>query len=620
MNSPPATRQGRTLLFTTPGTSTDDVDKASAKFLFTDKGLSRLGQCNMTLAEAVEMLDTSSAEELKSYVADGILTEKRQKLSLRQAFTPMQGGSAEADEEVEDVFAQWDDVDPQSRHMYEKESPVVVDERLGGEETTHPYLTFPEAIKVLEANPTAAQKAHVQWCLRYMAGKWQNQGEDWGEWLSEGMPTAVELLADARHSWPPRSNFPFSINEAAKRSAGRWMRRVAYRTSSPGALLLTMPESTDKQGDLEDKLDQVLDLVGGLTKVNAPRQRPDTVMGDGGTPPEAHRRRAEGFGRAMSGINKITDSSSPKDIGFWAHNISAQAVLNFGERWTEKQEIANSIIAGAQRAMSNELQVLWQQDTQDDPTRITNTTWSQFIEWVRRQCTHEAVDEAREARQKLASGGCKQRAATITEYLRNFKRLVRLIPSCSEEEQIVFYQLGLNARLAPRCRLDIQGKQFMTLDALHTHARAVETELRETESFRGGGERYGKSRESRFQQKGGYKRKFDGPAPSLAAMPGRGGDRGGRNGGRGGGRGGAGRGDQARSFHPRQDADLKSAFPSQPGISNEQALFLREKNKCYFCFKGIEACTAARTGPGCPKKAEKNALRPDGMPGCPKWK
>ena len=631
------TTGGRTLEF--PPTNPHSNHPAASKvYSFTPQGLHRLQRAGMAVADAIADLEEADEDELKQYVEAGDLICKRRRVALAEALVPLVEDRQNPGPSGPQRPRNWDETDPQMRNAYECEVPVLpAGMGICEADSTTPYLTFEEGMKVLRTALTPIQQNHVEWCLRYAAGKWQVHGADWANWVAEGMPTATQLVEDAQRAWVTTGVVPFTKSLAAQQSQGAWMRRMQFR--HPAQPRLPQPSQTPEMRQLHDRIDGMLDVL--KLHVNAPRPRPDAAQReDGGTPPDASRRRATDFNRAMTHALKVTDSSKAIEIELWEHSIKAAAIPIFGERWAEDIQKVSTVISGLQRTMSPEIQKHWMEDTKVNPEWLTATTWQQFMTWVRAQCVHEPLNEAREARLSLIRGDCTQGKTTVTDYVRNFRRLTRQVPDITIDEQVLFFQNGLCQKLEGRCRLDINGKEFTTLDALQAHALSVEVGLRagsyqkdqshnDTKPYRQ--KSHYRDRDNAPPRSGRRYGKPDGP--SLNAMQGRGGRDGGRGGGGGGGGGGGrtgGRGDRnggrggdrkdsVRFEHPDPKAKLFDAYPTQPGISNEQALFLGDNKCCYFCFKSLEQCLKDRNGSSCPDRRNNRQLKPNTLPGAPKW-
>ena len=624
---------------------------AKPTYQFTQQGLEKIQAAGMELEDAVNELACHSDERIRQFVEAGDLVVKRQRVSLLEALVPdVRQTPLHKPVPVPRNPLIWEDTDPQSRNAYECEKPIIPTRwelGLGQADTALPFLALEECIKLVRENLTDVQSLHVEWCLRYAAGKWQFHNADWEAWRDEGMPSAQELCRDARSAWPVAAT-PFSLIQAAIRSEGPWMRLMSPRRPTITAMppppppLPQVPPAgpaqnvTPEVALLVSKLDAMINLVG--LQVNAPRPRVESQAQDGGTPPDSFRRRANDFSRAMANAPKVSDASSVKDVELWEHGVSSVAITHFGEKWQEDLAKVSAVITGLQRTLSPELQRCWMEDTKADPTWLTQMAWESFRQWVTRLCVTEPINEARLARQTLINKGCQQGNQSVTDYMRAFRRLTRQVPDMCENEQIVHFQMGLNSKLYSRCRLDSAQKEFTTLDGLQNHALSIEVEQKASPSAKEPRGDYGRRAEWRDNRPPRSRGRFNKESPSLSAMEkgdkdrgggsGYGGGKGGQGGGKNGGRDKQGgrerdkRNDQRPSapFHPDPKADKQSSFPTQPGISNEQAMFLSNAKRCYFCFQSLEACMKGRNGAKCPKFSDNQQLKPRVIPGAPKWK
>jgi hypothetical protein len=379
---------------------------------------------------------------------------------------------------------------------------------------------------------------------------------------------------------------------------------------------------------------------------------------------ETHRKRAVDFTRALTALKgNVGDDSSEKEVNEWKHKVESHAIVCFGSHWEQVPTAVESVLRAIHEGFTKKLQSAWVLETQHDPSLITTMSWDDLVEWVYSHTTHEPYNEGRENRTKLMSCQVMQKGSTLNAYLLHFNRMVLPVEGISEEEKIVYFMRGLSNDLGPLCQTDIKGQPWTDYTELVDHARMKELELRARTAAlkkttqnthgrrwnnahtvasiakgdnvdtppasQGSGQR-GKNGSS-WRNRGGRGSGVGGRG--LAVVQGGTAKHSGRGSGRGGGRGGGAKQEGHRpsgaAAEPYQSKALvvsgpdDSACQYNTGISNKQARWLQERQRCFHCFRpmsGPDSCPRNRKERyKCDKRGAGQELAEGTVPGCPGW-
>ena len=190
------------------------------------------------------------------------------------------------------------------------------------------------------------------------------------------------------------------------------------------------------------------------------------------TPSEKDRKLHLEFRKAMTAYSpKISDFSKQKEVSRWTVEIEEAARVHYGPAWQQNPEV----VYGAILAFSSELKDMWRDEHKRTPMPLT---WARLLEWIKAHVDREIRSESRDALQNLIDGKCHQGKTAVFRYLNNFRRIVAKIPDTSESQLIQYFLSGISAELKPECLTDIKGRPWKSLDALVKHAAAQELKLK----------------------------------------------------------------------------------------------------------------------------------------------
>jgi hypothetical protein len=304
---------------------------------------------------------------------------------------------------------------------------------------------------------------------------------------------------------------------------------------------------------------------------------------------------------------KYSESMGLEAYETWVEELLGITQLYMGDDW-KQYEI--QIVRHLPKALSKEVAKLWHGLKQSE------ATWTEFLEWTRKQLALNAQTEAELTATELFSRQVNQDEAPIQKHNLSFnRRMQKLVGEAAlpEYHQVILYRLTLDEVYAKMSYFDHTGAPFKTLAELQTYLLKHESVLNKQKRDVSQHEKRTRTGFRHKKKWGKGKRPLsqsttDSPPESLAAM-------------------------KVGATSDKQSRQRTDKFPRAgsylPGeeekpchqnnlISNQQAKWLVDNQKCVFCTGPRTECCPTKEA-RCMKRKAVDHTKPS-LVACPAWR